>query len=294
MKKVKILSDSCCDLDATLREKYGIDYLRMKTLYGENEHPASLDWEYYSPSELYDIMREGGRVLTSQVPPEEFKRGFTAYLNEGYDIVYIGCSLKQSSSVNTGKAVASELLKDYEGAEIYCIDSLNACVGEGMLAIEAAKLRDEGLSAKDIAEKISQKRNFVNEYCTVHTLDCLKRAGRVKASSAFFGNLFGVKPIIISDKNGNQTPIKKVKGRKTSMEEIVNLLKESIIDSEQQCIYIAHADCETEAARLKELVLENIPCKEVYTLYIGPIIGASIGPDALALFGFGKEVEFEG
>lgn len=294
MRPVKILSDSCCDLDAGLREKYDIDYLRMKTVYEDKEQSASLDWEYYSPRELYDIMREGGRVLTAQVPVEEFRRGFTLYLEKGFDIVYIGCSLKQSSSVNTGIVVAKELAEKYPDAEIYCIDSLNACVGEGMLAIEAAKMRYEGLSAKEIADKVSEKRNFVNEYCTVHTLDCLKRSGRVKASSAFFGNLLGVKPIIISDKVGNQTPIKKVKGRKASLEELVNLLKESIVEPEEQCVYVAHADCETEAVKLAELIKERIPCKEVHIGYIGPIIGASIGPEALAIFGFGKEVTFEG
>lgn len=89
-------------------------------------------------------------------------------------------------------------------------------------------------------------------FVTVHSLDCLKRAGRVKASSAFFGNLFGVKPIIISDINGNNTPIKKVKGRAASLAEIVALLKEAVGDTKQERIYIAHADCAEEAEKLRE------------------------------------------
>ncbi len=294
MRPVKILTDSCSDLGKTIREKYDIDYARMKTSYDGKEQWASLDFEYYTPKELYDIMRAGNRVFTTQVPAEEFERVFTNYLDLGFNIVYIGCSLKQSGSVNTGSVVAKKLLEKYPEAEIYCIDSLNASMGEGMLAIRAAEYRDSGMSAKEINDKILTERNNVNEFVTVHNLDALKRAGRVKASAAFFGNLFGVKPILISDVNGYQTPIKKVKGRQTSMNELVSSLKESVVDPENQRIYVAHADCIEDAEQLKALIEKEIPCKEIYLDYIGPIIGASIGPDALGVFGFGKEVTFEG
>ena len=170
---------------------------------------------------------------------------------------------------------------------------MNACLGEGMLAIRAAEYRDAGMSAKEINDKIIAERKTVNEYLTVHSLDALKKAGRVKASAAFLGNLMGVKPIIIADKNGAQTPIKKVKGRQNSLNEIVKLLKESIIEPENQHIYVAHADCLEEAEAVKALILKEIPCKEVYVGYIGPIIGASVGPDAVTVFGFGREVTFE-
>ena len=294
MRPVKILTDSCSDLGKTIREKYDIDYARMKTSYDGKEQWASLDFEYYTPKELYDIMRAGNRVFTTQVPAEEFERVFTNYLDLGFNIVYIGCSLKQSGSVNTGSVVAKKLLEKYPEAEIYCIDSLNASMGEGMLAIRAAEYRDSGMSAKEINDKILTERNNVNEFVTVHNLDALKRAGRVKASAAFFGNLFGVKPILISDVNGYQTPIKKVKGRQTSINELVSSLKESVVDPENQRIYVAHADCIEDAEQLKALIEKEIPCKEIYLDYIGPIIGASIGPDALGVFGFGKEVTFEG
>ncbi len=294
MRPVKILTDSCSDLGKTIREKYDIDYAKMKTSYDGKEQWASLDFEYYTPKELYDIMRAGNRVFTTQVPAEEFERVFTNYLDLGFNIVYIGCSLKQSGSVNTGSVVAKKLLEKYPEAEIYCIDSLNASMGEGMLAIRAAEYRDSGMSAKEINDKILTERNNVNEFVTVHNLDALKRAGRVKASAAFFGNLFGVKPILISDVNGYQTPIKKVKGRQTSMNELVSSLKESVVDPENQRIYVAHADCIEDAEQLKALIEKEIPCKEIYLDYIGPIIGASIGPDALGVFGFGKEVTFEG
>ena len=295
MAKVKIITDSCSDLSGELLQKYDIDYAKMRTVCDGTESEASLLWENLSAKDFYNLMREGKRITTTQVPMQEFENVFRKYLKEGYDIVYIACCSKQSSSVNTGTVVARRLLTEYEGRTVHCIDSLNASMGEGLLAIRAAELRDAGLSADEIAEKILACRNNVNEYVAVHSLDALHRAGRVKASTAFFGNLLGVKPIIISDKNGVQTPLKKVKGRRTSLDEIVSLTKASIREPEKQTVFISHADCnEAEIAYVKEAVLREIPCKDVYVNYIGPIIGASIGPDAIAILSFGEEVTFEG
>lgn len=293
MKNVKILTDSCSDLTGELLEKYGIDYAKMNTVYQGREIPASLTWEEYSPRQLYNIMREGERITTTQVPVQEFMTIFKKYLDEGCDIIYIGCSTKQSGSVNTGSVAARDILKDYPDSKITCIDSLNASIGEGMLAIFAAQLAASGKSYDEIVESVNSARNEVNQFVTVHSLDALKRAGRVKASSAFFGNLMGVKPILISDADGVQTPIKKVRGRPKSLDEIVSLLAENIENPQQQTVYIAHADCsEAELDMLKKLVTEKINCKDIQTVFIGPIIGASIGPDAIGVWSFGKEVTY--
>ena len=295
MRPVKILTDSCSDLSRELREKYDIDYARMKTVYNGKEEWASLDFEFYTPRQLYDIMRQGNRILTTQVPPDEFTRIFTAYLDQGFDIIYIGCSLKQSGSVNTGAVVARTLLESRPDANIYCVDSMNACMGEGLLAIRGAGYRDQGLSAKEIYDRLIAERKTINQYVTVHSLDYLKRAGRVKASAAFLGNLLGVKPILIADAKGSQVAFKKVKGRQNSFHEIVTMLKDSIIDAESQTVYLSHADCPAEEVdSVVSLLKEEVHCKDVYVNYIGPIIGASIGPDAIGIWAIGKEITFEG
>lgn len=291
MRPVKIVTDSCSDLPKELREKYNIDYMMMNTVRDGKETPASLDWEFYSPKELYDAIRAGERVTTTMVPVAEFQRYFKTELEKGNDIVYVGCSGKCSGSVNVGAKEAETLLKDYPDATICCIDSLNACVGEGLVVIRAAKFRDQGMTAKEIEAAVKPIRNDVNQFVTVHNLNALKAAGRVTGSSAFFGNLLGVKPIIISDKVGNNVPIKKAKGRLNSLKEIVALMKEGVADVKNPEIYIVHADSAEEAKDLEELVREEIPGAITYITYIGPIIGASIGADALGLFAFGKSIE---
>ena len=294
MRKVKVIADSCSDLNVEQLNKYDIAFAKMSTSCDGVESVATLTWTEDEVHAHYNKMRDGKRIITAQVSVEEFQRIFEEYLKQDMDIVYIGCSSKQSGSVNTGFVTAKKLMEQYEGSTIICIDSLNASIGEGMLAIEAAKMANNGASATEIESHILSIRKKVNQYVTVHSLDALKRAGRVKGSAAFFGNLMGVKPIIIADANGDQAAYKKVKGRQKSFEEIVALLKSTIIEPENQVIYLTHADCaKEEIDGLVELIKKEIPCRDVEVSYIGPIIGASIGPDAVGIWGFGQEVTYK-
>jgi len=294
MRQVKIITDSCSDLSKDLRDKYDIDYVHMNTVYEGKETPASLDWEYYSPKELYDIMRAGNRVLTTQVPQAEFEKVFSAYAEKGYDIIYISCSVKQTNSVNTGKMVALKVMEKNPAATIICVDSYNSSMGEGMLAIRAAELRDKGCTLQEIEKELIRIRKTINEFATLNTLDFLKKAGRVKASAAFFGNLLGVRPILIQEKNGHQTAIKKVKGRQNSLNELIAMLKDAIIDAENQTIYVVHADCNPDEMKdFQDALKRELNCKDVHISYMGPIIGASCGPETVGIWGWGKEVTYE-
>ena len=294
MNKVQIITDSCADLTPAQLEKYGIDFAKMSVSIDGVEHVATLTRSEQEVHEHYEMMRAGKRILTAQVSVEEFSRIFEKYLKEGLDVVYIGCSSRQSGSVNTGHVTATKLLERYPERKILCIDSLNASMGEGMLAIEAAKLAKRGADAEEIGAHLLSIRKKVNQFVTVHSLDALKRAGRVKGPAAFFGNLMGVKPIIISDVNGDQAAFKKVKGRQRSLEEIVSLLRSVILQPEEQIVYLTHADCDAEEiAGLVSMIKKEIGCKDVEVGYIGPIIGASIGPDAVGIWAFGQEVTFK-
>ena len=295
MRPVKIITDSCSDLTPELMEKYDIDYCKMNTVYEGVTTPADLAWTAEDVHKFYGIIRDGNRITTTQVPVEEFNRVFPAYAEKGYDIVYIACSSKQSGSVGTGYVVAKQYMEEHPEVKIRCVDALNACMGEGLLTIQAAEYVKANPEAgcDQVADYTESIRKNVNQFCTVHSLDALKRAGRVKASAAFFGNLMGVKPILIADADGAQTAFKKVKGRQASIKEIVSLMKEAITEPENQTLYMVHSDCsEEEVESIKAEIKAQIPVKDIYVAYIGPIIGASIGADAIALYAMGKEVTF--
>jgi len=293
-----IVVDSCSDLSKQIREEQGIEYARMGIVKilkeGNVELPASLDWDIYTNKELFDWQRNGMLLKTSQVSTEEFETVFGKILESGKDILYIACSSALSGSYNYSLIVKEELQAKYPDAKIICIDALNSCLGQGSMAYDAAQLKKAGKSIDEVASYVEEHKLEYNQIATVETLEYLGKAGRVKASSAFFGNIFGVKPMIISDAKGNNYAIKKVKGRKTSIQEMVNMAKEVAINPEEQIVWIAHADCLEDALYLKDLVEKELHPKEIKVEYLGPIIGVSTGPGTLGLYVKGKKVEVVG
>ncbi len=293
MKEFVIFGDSTCDLNTELREKYDIQYVAMNFSVDDKEYVASLDWDSVRTKEHYDLMRNGKRVFTTQVPKTPCYEAFKEVIESGKAVLYISCSSALSASINTARVVADELRAEFSDAEIYCVDSLISSLGQGHLLIEASRKRAEGLSAEETAKYIESIRLRVNQFATVDSMEYLRRAGRVKASKAFFGNLFGVKPIIISDIKGNNYAYKKVKGTaaaRAAIAESTVAAANGVYDT----LYIAHADCEDAALLLRDEIAKLADFKEVIIGYIGPIVGASVGPGTYGAYLLGEEVTIEG
>lgn len=293
MRKFAILTDSCSDLSKELREKFDIDYVKNIIAINGKEFPVSLDWEYFSAKEYYDMMRKGVKTKSTQVPQKDFYDYFLKCAQEGIDVLYVGCSSALSGSVNAAKIMKEDILEEYPNIKIEIVDCLVSSFGEGLQAIKAAELRAEGKTIEEVRDYLLENRLKFLQYGSVETLEYLRRAGRVKATAAFFGNIFSVKPIIISDIKGQNYAYKKVKGRRASILEIIKQVKENIVNPENQYIGIGHADCLEDAEFIKEQLEKEINVKGFYINNINPAVGASVGPGMFGVYFVGKEVTVE-
>ena len=100
--------------------------------------------------------------------------------------------------------------------------------------------------------------------------------------------------MIISDAKGQNFAVKKMKGRRNSLVELVNMAKENVINAEEQTIYVVHADTQADAEFVKELLIKELNPKEVVVTPMGPIIGVSTGPGTIGVYAKGKKVEVVG
>ncbi|MBR6549178.1 MAG: DegV family protein [Clostridia bacterium] len=293
MRDFVIFGDSVCDMTTEMRKEYAIEYVAMNFSIDDVETVASLDWSIDEAKNHYNQMRAGKRVFTTQVPKTVYYDRFKEVLDQGKDVLYIACSSALSASINTARMVAEELLQAYPEASVCCVDSLISSFGQAYLLMQASIKRSQGWSVKETASFIEENRLKVNQCGTVESMEYLRRAGRVKASKAFFGNLFGVKPIIISDTKGQNYAYKKVKGTSNARVAIAEHIVEAA-DGVYDQLLISHADCEEDAKLLRDEILKRAPFKDVVFGYIGPIVGASVGPGTVIAFCFGKQVTIEG
>ena len=291
MNPIKIFSDTNCDLYEDVRNQHNIDLIDFSIFINGEEIALDPDWKAIDDKTLYNTLRSGSKVYILSTTDREIQTKFRKYLKEGNDILYVGCCGKQSKTLFKVLRIAKELREEFPDQRIEVIDSLNASIGQGFVVLKACELVEKGLPLDEVIKQTEAMRNNVVEFVTVETLTYLSKANRVKATTATFGNLFKVKPILYSDAEGNQTAWKKVKGRKESVNEVVKLFLERVTEPENQEVYIIHGDDLETAKYIKEKLLESgVRFKGINIIVVGAVIGISTGPGMVGIFGMGKEV----
>lgn len=295
MSKFVIFTDSTSDLTTEQRKSHGIEYVRMLVNWTDkdkkfHETYADLDWTEMSPSEYYNLMRDGAVIMTSQVTEQEFDLKFIPHLEKGEDILYFACSSGLSASGALAERLFNEKYsKKFPERTIRVVDTLTSVMAEGTMVLDAAEMKEAGKSLEEIAQTIEKTRLSYNQSATVEDLSTLAKHGRVKAATAFFGNIFGVKPILISDAKGMNFAIEKAKGRRNALLRVASLAKERVINPEKQICYVCEADARPEDLELLVGQLKQIGFKDVVVQKLGPIISASCGPATIGVYYKGQE-----
>lgn len=293
-RPIKIFTDSCADLPKDVRRKYDISYFRLNFMKEGFEREANLDWKGYSAKELYDGLRDGDHLFTLPVKEADFYKKMSEYARKGYDIVYIACPEVLSKTIVKGRRVAERVMQERKGCRIEIIDSLNASMGQGLVAKQAARYVKQGYDIDTVVEMTKNDRKRVNQYAYVGTLTYLSRANRINASTAILGNLINIKPVLTADINGRQSALCQVRGKEPCMNKVADLIADGLEDVEHQDIYIMHADCIDDALEMKELLIKRgLKPRSFRIGDFGPVVGIATGPGTVCVFGFGKRITFE-
>ena len=167
----QVFTDSSSELLKEHRKEYGIEYFRQGITINEDQYHADLDWEEYSPEQLYAWVGDlKNRCKTSLVTFEEFTSKMIPYLEKGIDILYIACARALSATVEVFKFAQEEMLEKYPGRKIIAIDSCRAEYALGMLVIEASKMQKEGKSIEETAEWVEENKQYYHEVGSVETV----------------------------------------------------------------------------------------------------------------------------
>ena len=285
--KTVILTDSCCDLPISFVKENNIEIVQLRVNIKGKDIPDDLG-QSIKYKDFYDMIRAGEMPSTSQANSYTFAEIFKKYSNEGSSIIYIGFSSALSGCVNSARIAKEAVEDEIKSADITVIDTKSASLGLGLIVYNAANMLKNGATKEEIINWIEENKLKVNHWFTVDDLNHLKRGGRVSSTVAIVGTMLSIKPIMHVDDEGRLIPVSKVKGRKKSVKELQEKLKERIVNPEDQTIFISHGDCLAEAEQLRDLILNEVKVKEVIINNVGPVIGAHSGPGTLALFFIGN------
>ena len=286
MEDFKIITDTTADLpESYIREnELGI----MVVPYIMDGIPQGKERKM-EVKEFYDRMRGGMMPTTSQINPETAKEYLNGFLEESRQLLVLSFSSGLSGTCGNVSLAAREIMEERPDCRIVVADTLCASLGEGLLVRKAVQLKKAGKSLDETAQWVeAHKENLVHVF-TVDDLFHLHRGGRVSKATAIVGTLAGIKPLLHVDEQGHLTAVGKVRGRKKSLQSLVDMMEKQVGSwrDKNDCIFISHGDCAEDADYVKQLVEERFGRKDFLINEIGPTIGTHSGPGTVALFFMG-------
>ena len=286
MRDFVITVNSTVDLPREWLEERNVPVVPLKyTIDGE----TYTDMYGLSAKEFFDKLREGHMSVTSQVNPGEAADMLEPFLKEGKDVLHLGFSSGLSGTLNSMKIAGEELSEKYPEAKVIVIDTLCACLGEGLLLYKALKLKEQGKTIDEVAQWVEENKLHICHDVTVDDLNHLHRGGRISKTTAVLGTLVQIKPIIHMDNNGKLQVIGKERGRKKSLNKIVDMAAEQAKGWDNDIIMITHGDCIGDAEYVAKLVREKMGIDNILINNIGTVIGSHTGPGVVAVFCMGNK-----
>lgn len=247
------------------------------------------DMEGLSAKEFFEKLREGKMSVTSQVNPEEAAEMLEPYVKEGKDILHLGFSSGLSGTLNSMRIAGQMLEEKYPEAKVIIIDTLCACLGEALLLYKALQVKAQGKTIDETAQWVEENKLHICHDVTVDDLNHLHRGGRVSKTTAVLGTLVQIKPIIHMDNEGKLQVIGKERGRKKSLNKIVDMAAEQSKGWDNDIIMITHGDCIEDAEYVAKRVREKMGIDNILINNIGTVIGSHTGPGVVAVFCMGNQ-----
>lgn len=295
----QVFVDSAANIPAEIVKKYGIHVISfVNHINGEDivnfDINLNQEEEREKGKQYYEAVRSGARVKTSLINTADFITHFTPVLEAGEDIMYFSLSKNISGTYNAACLAAEELKEQFPERKLRLVDSLNASLAQGILAIYATEMRNSGMEFEMIGDILDRQVPRMNGIFTVGDLKYLSNTGRISKTTASVGNILNIKPILRGNRDGYIVEFKKCRGRKKSLDTLVELVCDNIENPEDQIIGIAHADAYEESLYVMEEIKKRIKVREFINTSYDYCTGSHVGPDTIALFFMAADRELGG
>lgn len=279
MKKIRIVSDSTCDLSAELIEKYDITVIPLCIILGEKSYFDGVD---ISPAQIYEWSDENKTTpKTAGITFDKLDEIVKPLFESGDDIIYIGISEDMSSTCNTARIYG----EDAEYNRFFVINSKNLSTGIGLQVLRACELRDAGKSAEEIVSEIEGARDLVRaSFVVADKLTYLARGGRCTAVTALMANALKLHPEIVV-RDGKMGVGRKYRGKTSvAVSAYVDGLMPALERADTRRVFITHSGCDDEIVEsVRQKLIELGRFEEILITRAGGVISSHCGPNTLGV-----------
>ena len=283
-----ILTDSSADLPPELVAQMQIQVLPLGFVLADHTYYNYPDNREMDPHTFYNRLRQGDAATTNAVNIAQYTEALEPLLQAGQDVLVLAFSSGLSTTCNSFQIAAGDLAEQYPDRKIFVVDTLCASLGQGMFVYQAARLRQAGKSMEEVRDWAEQNRLNQCHWFTVNDLFFLKKGGRVSAATAVVGTMLQIKPVMHVDNEGHLIKVDTARGRKASLNALVDKVGELADNPAAQTMFISNSDCQEDAQYVADQIKARYGTEEIIINSIGPVIGAHTGPGCVALFFTGK------
>lgn len=270
---IRIITDSTSDISTSQAKELGVTIIPLKVIFGDMEYKEGID---ISMEGFYDKLVKVEKLpTTSQPSPDDFLVSFQQAKEAKDSVVVVLIAGKLSGTLQSA-TIAKEMV-EYD--EIYIIDSLSAITGLRLLVEHAVKLRNQGVSAAEIAQTLEELKDRIVLLAMVDTLEFLHKGGRLSKSSAILGSLLKFKPIITL-KDGAIGVIGKERGTNKGITKILEVIDEIGVMDQNYPIYYGYTAEDSKTKLLMENVNQKYGLQHTPLYPVGCVVGTHVGPSA--------------
>lgn len=289
MENFDIYVDSGANIPDELVEKYKLNVISFMCNIDGVETPCYEKGKSSREMALkfYEAMRNGSETSTSLINAQRFYDAITPSLEAGKNIIITTLSSGISGTYKQACDAAEQAMAKYPAIKVHVFDAFNASMGEGLFAVYAARMRDEGKSFDEICSWMEEHKLNMHSVFTVSDLKYLKKGGRVSATKAIAGTLLNIKPVLVASGVGTIEVWEMVRGRRKALTRLAELFAEEAVNPAEQTVSICHADCEEDANFLADLIRQK-SAKDIVIEVYDICTGSHVGPGTVALFFMGE------
>lgn len=279
-----VSTDSTCDLKKSYVEERNIWFVPLTfTMEKDGQIDEYLD-NFQSEEEyvgFYEKVSAGYFPRTAKLNYEAHMEHFTKMAEAGVkDVLHFMISSGLANTITITEQAAKDMKEKYPDFNVYALDPLTATIGQGMLVRLAADCRDKGMTAKETFDYLTGLRHRIQHCIIPNDLFYLKKGGRVSTASAVFGSMLNIKPMLAFDEEGKLKVLEKCKGMKKAFARTIEHMALAPVD-ENGIAIVVHTNNEKGAQELAALIEAKTGVKPEITI-MGPVIGAHVGPGAVA------------
>lgn len=277
MEKIALITDSACDIDPCIVNRFNIKILPFKIIYKNKEYTDKVD---ITPKEIYDNMKN--EIPKTSLPSmKDIEQVYEELDKNNYThVIAVVISSGLSGTYNSVKIISEK----YRNITTYICDTKSTSIVQGIILEECGKLIEKGESFSEIVNTIPEIKSRIHFFFVFGTLEYAVKGGRIGRIAGTVGELLDIKPIVGFDDNYGQCfTYDKIRGRRRSLNRLVDIGKEIL--SKNKCdIYIVHGNADEDAKKVYEMLSQVPNAGNIHMIgQISAVVGVYSGPGTVGV-----------